>query len=286
GGPVIVDVEAYVASIGAIDEKKMEFSVDIFFRQRWREERLCYLPQAGKGSGQRLILNPVLLKNTWRPDVFIKNSKEARFHEVPSDNVMYGISPDGNILLSSRITTTLSCQMNFRRFPMDVQKCHFQTGSYGHTEDDIVIRCRGGKGLIISDEVEISQYSITEVTSRDFKGVYNTGVFSEPIATIVLKRRLMYYVYGYYLPAGLVVFLSWISFWIDPRSVPARVSLGVITILAMGSFLHGGKGPSVSYATALDVYIISCYVFVFTSLLEFSLVHCGMTYCEKQEAKK
>jgi hypothetical protein len=91
----------------------------------------------------------------------------------------------------------------------------------------------------------------------------------------------MYYVFGYYIPAVLICVLSWISLWIDPRSVPARVSLGIITILAMGSFLHGSSGPKVSYATALDVYVITCYVFVFASLLEYAVVHYGLTYCEK-----
>jgi len=88
----------------------------------------------------------------------------------------------------------------------------------------------------------------------------------------------MFYVYGFYLPVTLVVLLSWISFWIDPESTPARVSLGVITILAMGNFLHGGGAtPNVSYATALDVYVITCFVFVFASLMEYAAVHCALT---------
>ena len=107
--------------------------------------------------------------------------------------------------------------------------------------------------------------------------VFFLGVFSEPDATFIFKRRLMFYVYGFYLPVTLVVLLSWVSFWIDPESTPARVSLGVITILAMGNFLHGGgAAPSVSYATALDVYIITCFVFVFASLLEYAAVHCAI----------
>ena len=94
----------------------------------------------------------------------------------------------------------------------------------------------------------------------------------------------MFYVYGFYLPVTLVVLLSWISFWIDPESTPARVSLGVITILAMGNFLHGGGAtPNVSYATALDVYVITCFVFVFASLMEYAAVHCALTKYQQQD---
>ena len=113
------------------------------------------------------------------------------------------------------------------------------------------------------------------------------GVFSAPEAKFVFKRRLMFYVYGFYLPVTLVVLLSWISFWIDPDSTPARVSLGVITILAMGNFLHGGGAtPSVSYATALDVYIITCFVFVFACLLEYAAVHCALNRYQEASMKE
>lgn len=107
------------------------------------------------------------------------------------------------------------------------------------------------------------------------------GIFSEPKTIIQFERRLLYYIFGYYVPSFLIFILSWISLWIDPRSVPARVSLGIITILAMGSFLNNTNGPKVAYATAMDIYVITCYVFVFVSLLEYALVHYGITFCEK-----
>jgi len=147
----------------------------------------------------------------------------------------------------------------------------------------VIVRWRDGDGVIVPSELEIAQYDIDQVIVKNHKGVYNTGVFSEPEATFIFKRRLMFYVYGFYLPVTLVVLLSWISFWIDPDSTPARVSLGVITILAMGNFLHGGGAtPSVSYATALDVYIITSFVFVFACLLEYAAVHCAIN--KHQEA--
>ena len=36
-----------------------------------------------------------------------------------------------------------------------------------------------------------------------------------------------------YIPSGLVVMLSWLSFYIDQVAVPARISLGLLTILTM-----------------------------------------------------
>ena len=79
-----------------------EFSLDMFFRQRWKDPRLAYKPHTDKGPDQRVILSPELSKLVWQPDVYFRNSKEARFHMVPTQNVLFGIGPDGSILLSAR----------------------------------------------------------------------------------------------------------------------------------------------------------------------------------------
>lgn len=74
----------------------------MFFRQRWKDTRLVYKPLPGKEADQRVILSPELSKHVWQPDIYFRNSKEARFHMVPTQNVLFGISPDGSILLSAR----------------------------------------------------------------------------------------------------------------------------------------------------------------------------------------
>ncbi|KAK3743867.1 hypothetical protein QZH41_016472, partial [Actinostola sp. cb2023] len=273
-----------------------EYSLDMMFRQRWVDERLCYSPNPDKGENKRLVLNPSYLDLIWRPDIFFKNSRETRFHDVPAPNVMLVVSPSGDIILSTRTQeeAIFTYEFMYHKEYLDTRSCIARNSghsepevtqrfSFGNanTEDAVIIRWRNGLGVILSDEVEILQFKIKNVTSSDSKGIYNTGTFSEPKTTFVFHRRLMYYIFGYYIPAFLICILSWVSLWIDPRSVPARVSLGIITILAMGSFLNNSSGPKVSYATALDVYIITCYVFVFGSLLEYAVVHYGLTCCEK-----
>ena len=80
----------------------------MFFRQRWKDTRLSYQPSSDKPSDQRLILSPELSKQVWKPDIYFRNSKEARFHLVPTENVLFGISPDGSILLSARYVHTFN----------------------------------------------------------------------------------------------------------------------------------------------------------------------------------
>jgi glycine receptor len=67
------------------------------------------------------------------------------------------------------------------------------------------------------------------------------------------KRRLGYYLFHTYLPTCLIVIMSWISFWIKPEAVPARVTLGVTSLLTL-STQHANSQkslPPVSYIKVL-----------------------------------
>lgn len=68
--------------------------------------------------------------------------------------------------------------------------------------------------------------------------------------------------------------ISWVSFWINRESAPARVTLGIMTVLTMTTLMTttNRQMPKVSYVKAVDVYLVVCYVMVFAALLEYALV--------------
>ena len=69
--------------------------------------------------------------------------------------------------------------------------------------------------------------------------------------------------------------LSWVSFWVDIDAIPARVSLGVLTVLTMTTQSSGARSalPRVSYIKAIDVWMAVCLTFVFLALLEFAYIN-------------
>ena len=82
--------------------------------------------------------------------------------------------------------------------------------------------------------------------------------------------------------------MSWISFWIKPEAVPARVTLGVTSLLTL-STQHANSQkslPPVSYIKAIDVFMSGCTVFVFLSLMEYALVNIVMGDIADIEKKK
>jgi hypothetical protein len=75
------------------------------------------------------------------------------------------------------------------------------------------------------------------------------GEFACLQAKIRLNRKVGYYIVQVFVPSVLIVVLSWVSFWMDHDAVPARVSLGVLTVLTMTTQSSGAKQslPQVSY---------------------------------------
>lgn len=122
----------------------------------------------------------------------------------------------------------------------------------------------------------------------DFLLSFLAGKYGLLSVAFEFKRRINFYLLSWYLPATLIVALSWVGFWIDTKSTPARISLGTITILAMGSFLIGEQEgfPSVSYVRAIDIYLITCFVFVFGCMVEYPFVHYAKRLAEKMQADK
>ena len=65
------------------------------------------------------------------------------------------------------------------------------------------------------------------------------------------------------------------SFWLNIDATPARVSMGLLTVLTMTTQSTGANAslPRVSYIKAIDLWMSTCLIFVFTALLEFAVVN-------------
>jgi len=101
------------------------------------------------------------------------------------------------------------------------------------------------------------------------------GAFPCLSLRFVLRRDIGYFLIQVYVPTMLIVILSWVSFWINIDASPARVSLGLLTVLTTTTMSGAAREslPRVSYIKAIDVWMIMCLVFVFASLIEYAVVN-------------
>ena len=75
-------------------------------------------------------------------------------------------------------------------------------------------------------------------TGQDYCDVRTTtGEYSCLQVDLVFARELSYFLVTMYVPCIIIVLVSWFAFWIDHKSAPARVTLGVSTLLALSTTL-------------------------------------------------
>ncbi|EFX70143.1 hypothetical protein DAPPUDRAFT_300576 [Daphnia pulex] len=275
GQPTIVYFHVTVLSIDTINEESMTYVADIFLAQSWRDHRLR-LPE--DMTEEYRILDVGWLQDIWRPDCFFKNAKKVTFHEMSVPNHYLWLYHDKTLIYMAKLTLVLSCAMKFENYPHDTQVCSMQIESLSHTTHDLVFKWNFTDPLVTNPDIELPQLDIAKNTTEDCTLEYSTGNFTCLAVVFNLRRRLGYHLFHTYIPSGLIVVMSWISFWIKPEAIPARATLGVTSLLTLSTQSTQSQRslPPVSYVKAIDVWMSSCTVFVFMSLMEFAVVNSFM----------
>ncbi|XP_038602905.1 gamma-aminobutyric acid receptor subunit delta isoform X2 [Tachyglossus aculeatus] len=283
GPPVNVALAIEVASIDHISEVNMEYTMTVFLHQSWRDDRLSY-----NHTNETLGLDSRFVDKLWLPDTFIVNAKSAWFHDVTVENKLIRLQPDGVILYSIRITSAVACDMELSKYPMDEQECMLELESYGYSSEDIVYRWSENQEQIHGlDKLQLAQFTIPNFHFTTEMMNFKSGQFPRLSLHFHLRRNRGVYIIQSYMPSVLLVAMSWVSFWISQSAVPARVSLGITTVLTMTTLMVSARSslPRASAIKALDVYFWICYVFVFAALVEYAFAHFNADYMKKQKAK-
>ncbi|KAE8592883.1 hypothetical protein XENTR_v10018907 [Xenopus tropicalis] len=187
------------------------------------------------------------------------------------------------------ITSTVSCDMDLTKYPMDEQECMLELESYGYSSEDILYRWSENQeknhGL---DKIELAQFTVTNYRfTKNEMILKSAGEFPRLSLHFHLRRNRGVYIIESYVPSILLVAMSWVSFWISQAAVPARVSLGITTVLTMTTLMVSARTslPRASAVKALDVYFLICYVFVFAALVEYAFAHYSADYIKKEKVK-
>lgn len=84
------------------------------------------------------------------------------------------------------------------------------------------------------------------------------------------ERREEYLIFQVIVPLVLIVAMSWIVFWIDPKESGTRISVAITTMLTLIAyrFAVGTDLPKVDYMTRLDFFILGSTVLIYATLLQ------------------
>ncbi|KAK6325258.1 hypothetical protein J4Q44_G00046000 [Coregonus suidteri] len=223
-----IKTNIFVTSFGPVSDTEMEYTIDVFFRQSWKDERLCF-----KGPMEMLPLNNLLASNIWTPDTFFLNGKKSIAHNMTTPNKLLRLKDDGTLLYTMRLTISAECPMQLEDFPMDAHACPLKFGSYAYPVSEVVY--------------PLANWCCQTAGSED---IYTSrGQYTVMMCHFYLKRKIGYFVIQTYMPCFMTVILSQVSFWLNRESVPARTVFGVTTVLTMTTLSISARNSLPKFAT-------------------------------------
>ncbi|XP_073943370.1 glycine receptor subunit alpha-2-like [Choristoneura fumiferana] len=279
-----------VNRVSGVDENKEEITLDVFLRVSWQDARLRV--------GMPFIDLPWEFRQLiWTPDLYIWQLQTMRIQSVLQEMASLRLYSNSTVSVSIGATITIKCQMDFVLYPLDVQNCNIDFSSYKYTAEDVRFEWREvppwiGWGLVggQKNQFRLPKYVVSFTTDKsNHLAQYGEGEHSAARLKITLSRELRGYLLESYLPSSLFVIISWGSFCVIPEIVPGRMVLLVTTLLSLVTMFDtvSTNSPDALELKCIEVWLISCTIFVFLALLEYFVVLFGIRYdkswCQRRQ---
>lgn len=138
GKKVDVKLSTYLASILEVDEEKQTLSLELSLRMMWKDERLTLsdkalneLEDVGEMDDAKYFnMDAAEISEIWVPDLYITGSVNIRHPKYLIDPSYMRIYEDSRIRINKRVNFYIGCNMEFQRFPLDVQVCDVKFESW------------------------------------------------------------------------------------------------------------------------------------------------------------
>ena len=256
--PTEVKIRLYVLDVDEIVDAEQSFAANIYLQAEWKDERL-----AKEDATSKYNLNEV-----WNPNLQILN-RQKTFKTLPD---IVEVKPDGTVIFRQRVIGKFSQPLDLRNFPMDEQKIQFELVSAGNSPDDVkLIEDNAG----MSDRFSIPNWNIKgwNLEFQEFSFLPEVPPTMGAVFTITAKRYVHFYIFKFIIPLLLIVFMSWIVFWIDPTDYTTQISVAITSMLTLIAYqyLVGSSLPQVPYLTRLDKLMFLSTALVFATLIEVTV---------------
>ncbi|CAG2176236.1 unnamed protein product, partial [Oppiella nova] len=280
--PLFVNVSIDLYNYATVDEITSEYTFHLFIDLEWIDPRLKFIIR-DKYNEKPAKDEPIIeggnyhISRIWYPSVFIPNNQDPGSFDYDDHSAnLLKIRPTGHVWLRKRKLLRVYCNMDFHLYPFDEQICYLHLESSISTTNILKLRWNPKISFSKSDSFHTIGFNLMDYETIITEQTYSkNNSFSRVSLRFNLVREWAHYMFLFYLPTSIIVIASWASFWLEITSPPARVSIGVTTMLALVTTFKTTKSqlPTVSYWNALDIWNMVCIVFIFSSLIEFASVN-------------
>jgi hypothetical protein len=289
--PEIVEVQFYIAQLRPLDMKSQTYGFDGYMRAWWSDPRLAFNGTAEGGAFDTLNLGIAERAQIWKPEFYWEG---ARSITMPSVDLGTGeliwVSPNGDVWWSRQVSFVMSCPFangkNLNALPFDTQTCRFTIGMYSQTASEVYV-----KWATLEDGVTekpsldnwqgacLAEWHATRLDQLSELQVYVSSNYTYAHADINFTRAPAVWLWSYFMPALVLVSLSYLGFYIDPIATPARVTLGMLTVLVVMTLFTSltSRLPPTVGMPWLARFMLFSFFFNVVAMFEQVLVSFGLS---------
>jgi hypothetical protein len=166
--------------------------------------------------------------------------------------------------------------LDLRDFPLDRHRFTLQVVIPGYGPEEInFVANNQNFGIGRSPEMTVPDWSVGpfEVRTAALAVVPGGPEIAGIEGTFEARRHLGFYIGKAFVSVAIIIFMSWIVFWVSPVHVGPRLSVSVTSMLTLIAyrFLLGQSLPPLSYLTRLDYFLLGATILVFISLIQVAL---------------
>ncbi|XP_045493876.1 glutamate-gated chloride channel isoform X14 [Colias croceus] len=271
-GVLTVNVSVLLLSLASPDESSLKYEVEFLLQQQWYDPRLRYSNQSHYD-----YLNAIHHhEDIWLPDTYFIMHGDFKDPIIPMHFALR-IYRNGTINYLMRRHLILSCQGSLNIFPFDDPLCSFALESISYEQSAITYVWKNDEDTLRKSPslTTLNAYLIQNQTIPCPIKASWRGNYSCLRVDLIFTRDRSFYFTTVFIPGIILVTSSFITFWLEWNAVPARVMIGVTTMLNFFTTSNGFRStlPVVSNLTAMNVWDGVCMCFIYASLLEFVCVN-------------
>jgi hypothetical protein len=256
-GPTKVEVKVSIFDVDDVDGANQNFEANLFYQVSWHDPRLAHEDADG-------ISRP--LTEIWNPRIQLLN-KQRIWKSFPDTA---GISPNGDVVYRQRVWGSFSQPLELRDFPFDQQVFEVILVAVGHSTEQVELVVDPSSQ--IAERFSLPDWSIDawKVESKPLQIVPGEQMTTAVVFSLEATRRVGYFIGKVIVPLVLIVAMSWVVFWIDPKESGSQIGVAITAMLTLIAyrFAAGANLPKVEYMTRLDLFILGASVMVFASLVQ------------------